>query len=366
MLLLPKVSFGSITLTYIVINLYSHIFPISFPTSAFSSLFVMQAALPLHHLSKPSHAMETLPIEIKLEILRHALHSSVPLAFCPLPLSRSESRREFAKYPTQTYLRQRYSSTLRLALWNQCLINEPVTKQFMETFSVLSLVSKSTRESTRKIFFGENKWVLHITRTFNAISWIEKYWGVEVLGLMRDVRIEAQALRKACFNALDVFTTAAAPGGRLNSLEVQWLEKTRPLQTAMRKARGENDETWHFHPMLRDHGLERNSEGGRGLIIQPGEEHEYDEDDLGTKYEGVNSEPEEWQENEVVLVPLGKLRGVRKVRIEGTVREKWATWLEGVMMSKPEEDVEEFPLSAAGRRILGLLEDADGLLLLQN
>ncbi|KAF8853294.1 hypothetical protein BDZ45DRAFT_81152 [Acephala macrosclerotiorum] len=277
--------------------------------------------------------LRELPAEIKLEIFRHALICSDHLAFCPLSLTQKEKEAEANGYPQAFYRRQRFSSSLRLARWNQCQFDEPVAKQLFETFSVLSLVSKGTRNTTRKIFFGENKWVLHVTRAMNAIDWIAKHWGTEVMGMMREVRIEVQALQKPCSDALETFVEAVNKGGILKSLQVQWLEASPSLQVAMKPARGPEG-SWHFHPMCRCYGIERNSEGGRGLVLVPGvEEHdEIDELDV-TKYTGPGFEPEEWKTDEQVLAPLKKLRGASKVRIEGTVTEKWAKELEEIMAS---------------------------------
>jgi hypothetical protein len=36
--------------------------------------------------------------------------------------------------------------------------------------------------------------VLHVSSSFDAIDWIVKYWDLEELSLMRDVRIEVQAV----------------------------------------------------------------------------------------------------------------------------------------------------------------------------
>lgn len=93
--------------------------------------------------------------------------------------------------------------------------------------------------------------------------------------------------------------------------------------------------------------------------MPPGEKDErYDEDDFGTRHEGMKSEPKEWIENEVVLMPLGALRGVTDVRIEGMVTEKWALWL-GCGMSKMGEEVEEFEFRPRAREAIAKLR-SDG------
>lgn len=291
---------------------------------------------------------ETFVTEIKLEIIRHALTCSEPLAFCPLPLSAAE-----AKNITRRHFGPIYSSTLRLALLDKCAYDEPIAQELMTTFINLSLVSKSTRLFAKDMFYGENKWVLHVTRTFDAVEWISQHWGKEVLRLMRHVRIEAQALRERCYDALELFVEEVSKGGRLSSLEVQWLEPSRPLQCAY-NARG-GPASWHFHPMERDRGLERNAKGGRGLIVPPGEEEHYHEDDYGTKYEGESSEPWYWKEDEVSLIPLCRLRGLKNVRIEGTVTEKWAKWLEKAATAKLGEDVEAFNFASRARDAISRL-----------
>jgi hypothetical protein len=47
--------------------------------------------------------------------------------------------------------------------------------------------------------------VLHGFSSFDAIDWIVKYWDLEALALMRDIRIEVQAvdLADTKFNLLD-------------------------------------------------------------------------------------------------------------------------------------------------------------------
>ncbi|CZR67666.1 uncharacterized protein PAC_17565 [Phialocephala subalpina] len=278
-----------------------------------------------------------LPAEIVLEVLRHALVSSDHLAFCPLPLTQAEKEAEAKRHPGPwpNYRRRRFSANLRLARWNKCQFDEPVAKGLFETYGSLSLVSKWTRQMARSILFGENRWVLHVTRAMNAIDWIVKRWGTGVMDMMRDVRIEVQCMQEECFDALEVFVEAANAGGVLNNLHVQWLEASRSIQVAMRPAHSTLG-SWHFHPMCRDHGLERNAEGGRGLIpsAYKGEDEDFDVDEADmTKYTGPESEPQEWKKDEQVLLPLKKLRNIANVTIEGTVTEKWAKELEEVMMS---------------------------------
>ena len=54
------------------------------------------------------------------------------------------------------------------------------------------------------------------------------------------------------------------------------------------------------------------------------------------------SEGGDWAEREVVLEPLQGLRGLRKVRIEGTVTEAWALYLEYVMVERKGSTVAKF------------------------
>ena len=113
---------------------------------------------------------------------------------------------------------------------------------------------------------------------------------MEALVLMRDVRIEVQALFEPVYGALEIFERAAKEGKVVRDLSVQWLEDSMYLQCART-----GGTSWHFHPMCSDHGLERNQEGGRGLIIAPENATDYDEDDYGTKYLGPGSESVEWR-----------------------------------------------------------------------
>jgi hypothetical protein len=280
---------------------------------------------------------ESLPSEIKLEILRHMLICPDPLSFTQLPLTKAEAAHEVKTHPKAPWRRKWFSDTLRLARWNHCKHDEPVAKALMSDFSALCLVSKDMRSICRGIFFRENSWVLHTTRSFDAIGWVVRYWGAEALGLMSNVRIEVHALFEPGYRALEIFVKAAKKGAMLRDLSVQWIEGSPPLQCARNAGA-----TWHFHPMCRDHGLERNREGSRGLIVAPENAANYDEDDYGTKYLGPESEPHEWRTQEVVLLPLAELRCLAKARIEGTVTESWASWLETVMMTGESETVPKF------------------------
>jgi pimeloyl-ACP methyl ester carboxylesterase len=94
--------------------------------------------------------------------------------------------------------------------------------------------------------------------------------------------------------------------------------------------------TGGMSPMVRNHELERNRDGGRGLILSPGQAVDLDEDDNWGKYLGLESELKSWRENEVALLSLAELRGLSKVRIEGTVTEAWAIWLETAMSAGPD------------------------------
>jgi len=174
---------------------------------------------------------------------------------------------------------------------------------------------------------------------------------MEALGLMRDVRIEVQALFEPVYDALEIFVSAAKEGKMLRDLSVQWLEHSGHLQCART-----GGTSWHFHPMCRDHGLERNREGGRGLIIAPENAADYDEDDYGTKYLGPRSEDVEWRTQEVVLLPLAELRGLESARIEGTVTEAWASWLERAMGAREAKIVPEFEFQPEAKEAIRKLK----------
>jgi hypothetical protein len=228
--------------------------------------------------------MDRFPAEIKLEILRNVLLSADKLAFCPLPLSKTEAA-ELAKQK-RWFRRIVFSKTLRLARLDQCKFDEPVAKALMEDFSALCLVSKNMRLMAREIFFSGNEWVLHTTHTFDAVGWVATHWGPDAFSMMRDVRIEIQCVSELGFNALNTFVKAANEGRNLRTLSVQWIEKSRQLQCARFAGA-----SWHYHPQLRDRELERNRLRGRGLIIAKRQEGGYDEDNRGTTYNGPKSEP---------------------------------------------------------------------------
>lgn len=169
---------------------------------------------------------------------------------------------------------------------------------------------------------------------------------------MRCVRIEIigtglQArLLETEYKTLETFVQAAKEGGCLRELAVQWIQRSPPLQCAPAVS-------WHFHPVERDRGLERNGEGGRGLILSTEEAADYDEDYLGTMYMGVESELEEWKADEVVLRPLRRLRGLARGMIEGTVTEKWALWLERAVTAQEGDVIPLFEFSPEAKETLG-------------
>jgi hypothetical protein len=112
-----------------------------------------------------------------------------PLSFTHLSLTQSEASHELKLHPRAPWYRKRFSNTMRLTRWNHCKHDEPVAKALMSDFSALCLVSKDMRSICRGFFFRENRWVLHTTRSFDAIRWVVRFWGMEALALMRDVRI---------------------------------------------------------------------------------------------------------------------------------------------------------------------------------
>jgi hypothetical protein len=218
---------------------------------------------------------------------------------------------------------------------------------------------------TRSLFFTGNEWVLHVTSSFNAISWITQYWGPEALSLMRDVRIEIYGigiqsqLLEIEFTALETFVQAAKEGKMLRSLAVQWIQQSPPLGCAVPVGG-----SWHFHPVERDRGLERNGEGGRGLIVSAEEARDLDDDNFGTQYLGPQSEVEDWKADEVVLLPLGELRGIPKARIEGTVTEEWALWLERAMSAHEGQAVPQVAICPRAKEVIRRLRNGtedDGL-----
>ncbi len=69
-------------------------------------------------------------------------------------------------------------------------------------------------------------------------------------------------------------------------MSVEWVPISRALQCAQN-----SNTSRHFQPLLRDRGLERNRDSGRGLIIPLEEADQYGDDYRGSKYPGLQSEP---------------------------------------------------------------------------
>jgi hypothetical protein len=202
------------------------------------------------------------------------------------------------------------------------------------------------RSLSRDVFFAKNRWVLHGGEmgNFDPVSWALKYWGKKALLAMTNVRLELQSI--GSFNDLRAYETVKAFVGvvkhsqNLQMLEVKWITSYRHLQTAYTEHRP------HQPSAERDIGIERNSNGGRGLlrIVDKRKQSNSDEgeDDDEAKWVGLESEGEDWAEREVVLEPLQELRGLQKVRIEGTVTEAWTSYLEHVMVERKGSTVAEF------------------------
>jgi hypothetical protein len=289
--------------------------------------------------------LDRIPTEISLGILGNVLICVDPLAFTALPLSLKEYAQESKKRGGIRH--GRHSSTiLRLCRLNHCEKDEPEAAFLMSNFSSLCRVSKRMRSLSRDIFFAKNKWVLHGAEmsNFDAIAWVLKYWGQEALLAMTNVRLDLQSIGSfndlRAYEAVKAFVEVVKHSQNLQVLEVKWVASYRHLQTRYTEHRR------HQLSVERDIEIERNSDGGRGPLHivdkRKQSDSDEDEDDDEVKWLGPESEGEDWAEREVVLEPLQELRGLGKVRIEGTVTEAWASYLEDVMVERKGSTVAEF------------------------
>jgi hypothetical protein len=206
---------------------------------------------------------------------------------------------------------------LRLCYFQRCNGSLAVASDI----SALWGVSQQLRSEAQDIFFSRNRWVLHIASCNDGVSWISDHWGEEALRMMSDIRIVAQSVNCAHLQLvrtrLEKFVDTLISGNKLRRLAVQWIwgpEESR-LHT-------------HVQRLARDHDFERQADGTRGLkriIVNTAGKSS------NNPYAGyVGGGCEEWVENEKVLTPLHKLKGIQ-ARIEGCVTDEWARWLEKSM-----------------------------------
>ena len=287
------------------------------------------------------------PAEIMHKILCSVLICPEHLSFTRLPLSAKERAARPPPRNPRNWQAQ-FSNVLRLCLWNKCNNDEPEAPALHRDFGSLCLVSRQIRDEARDVLFSKNKWVLHCTSSFDAIQWVLKFWGQEAVRSMTDLRLEAQAAQYRMveiYQSLANFVDAVKDGHSLQRLSVQWILSEGQLQCA--RPVGNN---WSPHEIavVRDRGLERNSEGGRGSK----DWEEYD----GSLWEGPQSEPESWAAREVMLQPLKYIRAVREVRIEGTVTENWAQYLEMAMSASADAGVPDLELQQRAKEGLERLE----------
>ena len=271
--------------------------------------------------------LDRFPAEIKLQILRYVL-------VCPEHLSFAHEQFSSKKMPIEledAWRLTHYSRVLRLCRWNHFEFDEPEAKALKSDFSAVCLVSKETRYNARNVFFARNRWVLHATSSFDAIKWVLKHWGGEALCKMTNVRIELQSTigLGLCYNALKSFVNAVRCDHRLQDLSIQWISSSRPMNPLL-----------HVHPtsaphmiqVFRNTALEWNSCGGRGRKI---------ESKVSIPSSMSQLDPD-WATREVLLQPLQYLRGIKRARIEGTVTESWANYLEMAMTAATGAVVHEF------------------------
>jgi hypothetical protein len=193
----------------------------------------------------------------------------------------------------------------------------------VSNFNALWGVSQQLRSEAQDIFFSRNKWLLHISSRNDGVSWILDHFrsGEEALRMMSDIRIVAQSANCAHLQLvqtrLEKFVDILISGNKLQRLAVQWISgpEVSRLQT-------------HVQLLVRDHDFERQADGTRGvkrIIVNTAGKSS------NNPYAGyVGGGCEKWVENEKVLTPLHKLKGIQ-ARIEGCVTDEWARWLEKSM-----------------------------------
>jgi len=164
------------------------------------------------------------------------------------------------------------------------------------------------------------------------------------------------------YKSLQSFVQATS-GGSLRKLEVQWLSSGRPISSS--RSAGSQLVNGHVHRVWRDKRVERNSGGGRGRdkeVVKISQDlldwDPSDEDTSMQEQVDAVQRRDKWAQKEIVLQPLTSLRGLKKVRIEGTVTEAWATHLEEVMTASRDQVVLDYNADESVRE--NELKDRDG------
>ncbi len=249
-----------------------------------------------------------LPLEIRTLVLEQILVCAAPLSLSPGWCS---------GWPCFRPLRKR----LGIRHYEKCYGSQAVVLHYTRLWGV----SRQLRSEARAIFFSRNRWVFHITSRLDSVLWGLDDWGKEALRMMSDIRIVARSVDSADVQLvrtrLEGFVDVLIPGNKLRRLAVQWIWGPEILAHTGKQRNP-------VPRVDRDHDTERQADGTRGvkrIIVNPAGRSS------NNPYAGyVGGGKEAWVENEKVLTPLHKLKGIQ-ARIEGCVTDEWALWLEESM-----------------------------------
>jgi hypothetical protein len=298
---------------------------------------------------EPIPILQRIPTEIRLKILEALLLSSDHLSFTRTwrpPSKRKRRTGHFNKFSWHDDI----SPVLRLCRWHETEDNEPIALALHADFVNVCLVSKEMREEALKIFFGFNKWVLHVSNDMNSVDWMVEKWGEDSLRRIKVLRIELQSVGFShdwlVFKGLQRFVDVVKEGAQLHTLSVFWRHAYRYLKTE--RYLGYIPHTTWLGPLSR---RGRKLASTRELSSAPtGEESDSEPSGSEMWYAG-------WPAKEVVLMPLQELRGV-SASIEGELTERWALWLEDCMRAEKGKDMGEFSANGEAKEVAQMLKQA--------
>jgi hypothetical protein len=241
------------------------------------------------------------------------------------------------------------SPVLHLCRGHKTVDNEPIARSLHDDFVNLCLVSKQVRDETVKIFFGCNKWVLHVAKKMNSIDWMIKKWGEESLRRIKILRIEIESVGIGddwfIHKGLERFVDVVREGAQLHILSIHWKHAWRHLSTACYKS---------YIPHASWLGPSRRA---RKIV---GAREPWLDEGSGTD-DNVRSASEEWYAGwpakEMVLTPLQELRGLNG-SVEGYVTEEWALWLEDCMRANKGKEPGEFAGKGKTNEVAQMLKRA--------
>jgi hypothetical protein len=298
---------------------------------------------------EPISVLYRIPIEIRLKIFELLLVSPDHLSFTRTWRLSSKRKRRSSHFRKYSWCDD-ISPVLRLCRWHETEDNEPIALALHTDFVNVCLVSKEMREEAMKIFFGCNKWVLHVSKEMNSIDWIVEKWGEERLRRIKVLRIELQSADFShdwlVFKGLERFVSVIKEEAQLHTLSISWRHTYKYLKTG--RYSGYIPHIPWLGPPSRH---ARNPAKTRELSSAPSDEN--------SETEPTRSETScaGWPEKEMVLMPLQKLRGM-SASIEGEVTERWALWLEGCMRAKKGKDMGEFVGNGEEKEVAQMLKQA--------